>query len=90
MHLFLISEVIPGKRRDTLALRMHEPTPKCVLWILSSMAGLIKVGMTACCPLYTMPYAKDSSSTLLFHSSFPGCDRFLVFLFHLRDLCSLR
>ena len=38
------------------------PAPKCVLWILSSMAVLLKVGMTACWPLYTMPSARDSSS----------------------------
>ena len=29
------------------------------------MAGLIKVGMTACCPLYTIPSARDSSNLKL-------------------------
>ena len=61
MHLFLISEVILGQQRDTLALRMHEPAPKCVMGILSSIAGLIDFGMTACWPSYTMPSARDNS-----------------------------
>ena len=59
MHLFLISEVIPGHKRDALALRMHRPAPRRVL---SGMAGLIDFGMTACCPLYTIPSAGDNSS----------------------------
>lgn len=62
MHLFLTSEVMPGQKRDTLALWMHEPAPKCVLWIFSSIAGLIELGITACWPLYTMPSATESSS----------------------------
>ena len=59
MHLFLISEVIPGQKRDALALGMHRPAPKRVL---SGMAGLSDFGMTACCPLYTIPSAGDNSS----------------------------
>ena len=59
MHLFLISEVIPRQKRDALALLMHRPAPKRVF---SGMAGLIEFGMTACCPLYTIPSAGDNSS----------------------------
>ena len=54
MLLFLIADVMPCQKRDTLARRIHESASKCVLWILSSMAGLIDFGMTACCPLYTI------------------------------------
>ena len=58
----LALDIMPDQKRDTLALRMQEPTPKCVLWIFSSIAGLIELGITACWPLYTMPSAKESSS----------------------------
>lgn len=55
---------IRGQKKDTLYAWMHKHEV-CVflfLLVLSSIAGLIDFGMTACFPLYILPSTRDNSS----------------------------